>query len=73
MREDVIMKWNDSIIAYDGSSHCITQLPVPSNLKKYGRFERLQILFLNNKPAYLFTSTQRGESMTSSPFVFKIT
>lgn len=66
-------KWNSPKIAYYGAKHYnIQQPPAPSNLKKYGRFERPQILFINNKPAYLFTASQGGKYMTASSFIFKI-
>ncbi|MFT3846752.1 MAG: glycoside hydrolase family protein [Lacibacter sp.] len=65
-------KWSDPEIAYYGAAHYIQQAPAPSHLKKYGRFERPQILLINNKPAYLFTTSQGGKYMTSSSFIFKI-
>ena len=64
--------WKEPKIAYFGASKYIDQPPAPSHLKKYGRFERPQILFLKNRPAYLFTTSQGGKYMTSSPFIFKI-
>jgi len=65
--------WSEPKIAYYGADKYIQQPPPPPYLKKYGRFERPQILFLNGKPAYLFTTTQGGKYMTASPFIFKIT
>jgi len=67
------MKWSEPKIAYYGAEKYINQPPAPAHLKKYGRFERPQILFINNKPAYLFTASQGGKYMTSSSFIFKIT
>lgn len=64
--------WTEPKIAYYGAEKYIQQPPPPSYLKKYGRFERPQILFHNNKPAYLFTASQGGKYMTSSSFIFKI-
>lgn len=64
--------WNDPAIAYYEASHYIDQPLPPPHLKKYGRFERPQLLFLRNKPAYLFTTSQGGKFMTSAPFIFKI-
>jgi hypothetical protein len=64
--------WSDPEIAYDAAEKYILQPPAPSHLKKYGRFERPQILFHDGKPAYLFTTSQGGKYMTSSPFIFKI-
>ena len=67
------IKWNEPQIAYYAADHYIQQPPPPSYLKKYGRFERPQILFLKGKPAYLFTASQGGKFMTASSFIFKIT
>ncbi len=64
--------WDEPKIAYYGADKYIQQPPAPSYLKKYGRFERPQILFMDGKPAYLFTTSQGGKYMTSSPFIFKI-
>ncbi|MVN90638.1 glycoside hydrolase family protein [Mucilaginibacter aquatilis] len=67
-------KWQQPKVAYYGASHYnIIQPPPPSYLKKYGRFERPQLLFQNGKPTYLFTASQGGKYMTSSSFLFKIT
>ena len=67
------IKWDEPQIAYYGAEKYIQQPPPPPHLKKYDRFERPQILFLKNKPAYLFTTSQGGKYMTASPFIFKIT
>jgi hypothetical protein len=67
------IKWNEPEIAYYSADKYIQQPPPPSYLKKYGRFERPQILFLKGKPAYLFTTSQGGKYMTASSFIFKIT
>ncbi|MEO6232944.1 MAG: glycoside hydrolase family protein [Ferruginibacter sp.] len=67
------VKWKEPKIAYYGAEKYIIQPTPPPYLKKYGRFERPQLLFINNKPAYLFTTSQGGKHMTSSPFIFKIT
>jgi hypothetical protein len=64
--------WTDPKIAYYGAAKYIQQPPAPAHLKKYGRFERPQILLINDKPAYLFTTSQGGKYMTASPFIFKI-
>jgi hypothetical protein len=66
------IKWNEPDIAYYATDKYIQQPPPPPHLKKYGRFERPQLLFLKGKPAYLFTTSQGGKYMTSSPFIFKI-
>lgn len=68
------LAWSPPKIAYYGAEkYGIQQPPPPPSLKKYGRFERPQILFINNKPAYLFTTSQGGQYMTASSFIFKIT
>jgi len=66
------LQWSDPEIAYHAASAYIQQPPAPSYLKKYGRFERPQLLLQNGKPAYLFTASQGGKYMTSSSFIFKI-
>ena len=66
------LKWNRPQIAYYGADHYIKQPPAPKHLSRYGRFERPQLLMKNGKPAYLFTTSQGGEYMTASGFVFKI-
>ena len=66
------ISWSEPAIAYYEASHYIDQPAPPPNLKKYGRFERPQLLILKNKPAYLFTTSQGGKFTTSSPFIFKI-
>ncbi|MCU7550630.1 glycoside hydrolase family protein [Chitinophagaceae bacterium LB-8] len=65
--------WNEPLIAYYSADHYNIQQPPPAPyLKRYGRFERPQILFLKGKPAYLFTTSQGGKYMTASSFIFKI-
>ena len=66
------IKWQEPEIAYYAADKYIQQPPASSHLKKYGRFERPQLLFLKDKPAYLFTTSQGGKYMTSSPFIFRI-
>ena len=66
------LHWSEPKIAYEATAKYITQPPAPAHLKKYGRFERPQILFMKGKPSYLFTTSQGGKYMTSSPFIFKI-
>jgi hypothetical protein len=72
MRSKHGLKWELPEIAYYGADKYIQQPPAPKHLKKYGRFERPQILFLSGKPAYLFTASQGGKYMTASSFIFKI-
>lgn len=64
--------WSEPKISYFGYSHYLKQPPAPSNLKKYGRFERPQILMQNGHPTHLFVATQGGKYMTSSAFVFEV-
>ncbi len=67
------INWNEPQIGYFNADYYhINQPPPPKYLSKYGRFERPQILFQDGKPGYLFTASQGGKYMTSSPFVFKI-
>jgi len=66
------MKWNAPKIAYYAASKYMELPPAPSHLKKWGRFERPQLLFLKGKPAYLFTAFQGGQHMTASSFIFRI-
>lgn len=66
------IRWSEPEIAYYAADKYIQQPPAPAHLKKYGRFERPQILFHKGKPAYLFTTSQGGKYMTASSFIFKI-
>ena len=66
------IRWSEPKIAYYAADRYIQQPPPPSYLKKYGRFERPQLLLIDDKPAYLFTTSQGGKYMTASPFLFKI-
>ena len=72
MRSSDGIEWSKPEIAYEGASKYIQQPPAPDHLKKYGRFERPQVLLINDKPAYLFTASQGGKYMTSSSFIFQI-
>jgi hypothetical protein len=64
--------WSEPKISYLGYSHYLQQPPAPSHLKKYGRFERPQILMQNGHPTHLFVASQGGKYMTSTNFVFEI-
>lgn len=66
------IRWSEPKISYFGYSHYMKQPPAPSNLKKYGRFERPQILMQHGKPTHLFVTSQGGNFMTASPFVFEV-
>lgn len=65
--------WSKPKIAFYEADKYIKQPPAPAHLKRYGRFERPQLLLVNGKPAYLFTASQGGKFMTASSFIFKIT
>jgi hypothetical protein len=64
--------WSEPEIAYGKTSAYITEPPAPPHLKRYGRFERPQLLIHDGKPRYLFTAAQGGKYMTASSFIFKI-
>ncbi len=66
------LRWSDPKIAWFGVSHYVKAPPGPPNLKKYGRFERPQLLIRDGQPTHLFLASQGGEYMTSSAFVFEI-
>ncbi|WP_207534931.1 glycoside hydrolase family protein [Desertivirga arenae] len=66
------LQWNDPKVAFGPVSEYLQEPPAPSHLKRYGRLERPQILFIKGKPAYLFTASQGGKFMTASSFIFKI-
>lgn len=66
------LKWREPKIAYQKLAAYVTEPPAPAWLKRYGRLERPQILFIKDKPAYLFGTAQGGKYMTASSFIFKI-
>ncbi|WP_207427033.1 glycoside hydrolase family protein [Pedobacter sp. SYSU D00535] len=66
------MKWTEPTIAYHPLKEYAAEPPAPPHLKRYGRLERPQLLFIKGKPAYLFTTAQGGRYMTASSFVLKI-
>ncbi len=72
MESDDGIRWSESKIAYFGVSHYVKEPPAPPHLKKYGRFERPQLLMQNGRPTHLFVASQGGKFMTSSAFVFEI-
>lgn len=66
------LQWSSPSIAYYDAAHYV-QEPAPApHLKRYGRFERPQLLMQKGKPVYLFTAAQGGQYMTSSAFIFRI-
>lgn len=66
------LSWNEPSIAYERLSAYINEPAAPKWLKRYGRLERPQLLFIKDKPAYLFGTAQGGKYMTASSFIFKI-
>lgn len=64
--------WGDPKIAWFGAEAYLKEPPAPNHLKRYGRFERPQLLMKNGKPAYLFLAMQGGKYETASGFVFEI-
>jgi hypothetical protein len=64
--------WKSPEIAYCGVSFYVNEPPAPKHLKRYGRFERPQLLINDNKPQYIFTASQGGKYGTASGFVLKI-
>lgn len=66
------IQWGKPQIAYDKVSAYVDQPPAPSHLKRYGRFERPQLLMRNGTPTHLFVTSQGGTYETASGFVFEI-
>ncbi|WP_203558216.1 hypothetical protein [Bacteroides sp. 214] len=66
------LHWSDPKIAWFGAEAYLKEPPAPKHLKRYGRFERPQLLMKEGKPAYLFNAMQGGAYGTASGFVFKI-
>lgn len=64
--------WSEPKIAWFGADAYLTEPPAPRHLKRYGRFERPQLLMKDGKPAYLFNAIQGGKYETASGFVFQI-
>lgn len=63
------LKWSFPSISYYDVAHYIQEPAPASHLKRYGRFERPQLLMHKGKPAYLFTAAQGGQYMTASAFI----
>lgn len=72
LQSDNGIRWSEPKISYFGVSHYLLQAPAPPHLKKYGRFERPQVLMQNGRPTHLFVTSQGGRYQTASPFVFEI-
>lgn len=65
--------WGEARIAYLPVREYADEPPAPAHLKKYGRFERPQLLLRDGRPAYLFTAAQGGGHGTATGFVFRVT
>lgn len=66
------MHWSEPKVAWFGAEAYLKEPPAPKHLKRYGRFERPQLLMKDGKPQYLFNAMQGGKYNTASGFVFKI-
>ena len=66
------LHWSEPQIAWFGAEAYLKEPRAPKHLKRYGRFERPQVLMKDGKPAYLFNAMQGGQYETASGFVFKI-
>jgi hypothetical protein len=66
------LHWSPPLIAYRNLKTYVQEPSPPDHLKRYGRFERPQLLIRQGKPAYLFTAAQGGKFGTSSAFIFRI-
>lgn len=66
------LHWEAPQIGWYEAAHYIQEPPAPSHLRRYGRFERPQLLMKNGKPAYMFNAMQGGKYKTASGFVFRI-
>jgi len=64
--------WSDPQIAWFGADAYLEESPAPKHLKRYGRFERPQLLMKDGKPLYMFNAMQGGKFNTASGFIFKI-
>ena len=65
-------KWSEPKIAYLPVREYVQEPPAPPHLKKYGRFERPQLLMQDGRPTYLFVAAQGGKYRHSSAFIFRI-
>lgn len=72
LESDDGIHWSEPKISYFGTARYFKQPPAPPGLKKYGRFERPQILMQNGKATHLFVTSQGGKYQTASPFVFEL-
>lgn len=66
------INWSEPKIAWFGADAYLEEPPAPNHLKRYGRFERPQLLLKDGKPQYMFNAMQGGKYGTASGFIFKI-
>lgn len=66
------VQWSSPEVAYLAAENYIDLPPAPPHLRRYGRFERPQLLMRNGRPSHLFTAAQGGRANTASGFVFRI-
>ncbi len=66
------LNWSAPQIAWFPAAAYIDEPDPPATLKRYGRFERPQLLIKDGKPRYLFNALQGGRYGTASGFVFEI-
>lgn len=66
------LNWSTPQIGWHAASHYVNEPPAPKHLKRYGRFERPQLLIKNGRPVYMFNAMQGGKYNSASGFVFKI-
>lgn len=64
--------WGHPQIAWFRADAYVNEPPAPQHLKRYGRFERPQLLMKDGKAEYMFNAMQGGKYATASGFVFKI-
>lgn len=64
--------WSEPKIAFLELENYIKETPPPKIPRKYGRFERPQLLIRDNKPAYMFNATRGGKYLTATAALFKI-
>ncbi|RAV28134.1 glycoside hydrolase family protein [Sinomicrobium soli] len=72
MESDDGIHWGEPSLGYKPLKAYIREKAAPSYLRRYGRMERPQLLFLDGKPAYLFTAAQGGRYGTSTAVLLKI-
>jgi len=72
MESKIGKNWSKPTVSFFPAEAYLVEPPAPAHLKRYGRFERPQLLMQNGKPTHLFTALQGGKYATSSCFVFRL-